>query len=852
MTGAGAGIDAATGLVSIPTDALLAGAEVTVTARNSGGEAALSFRVDVAVAWPAGLPAGLWQVSGITDPDEAAAAGHAGQSGHLKAVFGAFAPAPAGFTLHHDIAGGATDPAALPQVAAGMTVITAGVVPVGDTAYPRLYWRHTATGTFRIAVEHGPVVIQGLKLEAPVLLDAPSLAGTGRIGHEVGVETGRWGGKPAPALAVRWLRGGAEIDGATGASYLPVAADDGAELRARIVATSIAGSLAAETAALRVTYPAPVAAGELPDEVFDQGSGTETVPTAFAFGGAGLRYAVTGAGAGIDAETGLVSIPTDVAVDGARVTVTASNSGGSVSLSFLVAVEAAAGGIVWPAALAPGDFVIAEVTDPAEAAANGFAGVTGRVRYAASAPGAGFVPAGFTLILCLWGETPGASHPPIAAAGTRYSTGTRTVGTSFTPRAYWKHAASGTFQECWAAPAPIVIRGLSAPAFTAGPAVSGTANVGETLTVAYAAANHTSAVVQWYRGSAAIGGATGASYVLQAADDRAVVSAQVTLSGVGSVTGSAGLPVTYAAPVAAGSIADQSLEQAAGAVASIETAALFGGGAGRVYAVSGHAAATIDPATGVLAISRGAPVAATAITVTATNSGGAAQLTFGLTVTAGSSIVWPGNLAQGDIVVAEVTDPAEASANGFAGVGGRLRFTVATPGTGFAPSGFALILCAWVSSRDRRRRRSPRPAPPIPPARGRSAPASPRERTGSTRPRGRSRSAGRRRSSSPSRACRPGPRPRAFRCSPRPRSTPPSPARSASGAARWRPATPTSSPGIRSRSWRSPATAATPRRTAACCSRSATWPPAASRRPSRAASPCSTTCGPASASSSPG
>jgi hypothetical protein len=252
VTGAGASVDAATGRVSIPTDAVLAGAEVTVTARNSGGEAAASFRVTVAIAWPADVTAGLWQVTEITDADEAAAAGYAGQSGHLKAVFGAVDPAPAGFTLRHDIRGAATpNPVPqLPQVPAGTTVITAGVVPVGDTAYPRLYWRHTATDTFKIAGEHVPVVVQGL------------------------------------------------------------------------------------------TVKAPVAVGALPDEVFDQGTGVQSVPTAFVFQGAALRYSVTGAGASIDAATGVVSVPTATAVDGARVTVTASNSGGSVTLSFLVTVEA--------------------------------------------------------------------------------------------------------------------------------------------------------------------------------------------------------------------------------------------------------------------------------------------------------------------------------------------------------------------------------------------------------------------------------------------------------------------------------------------------------------------------------
>ena len=138
-------------------------------------------------------------------------------------------------------------------------------------------------------------MIQGLKV-APVLLNAPSLAGTGKIGQAVTVDPGLWGGSPAPTLAVRWLRNGTEIAGATGLSYQPVAADDGTDLRARVLATSSAGSLTAETTALRITYPAPVAVGGLADQALVQGDSPAQVEAAAAFTGEALSYSVTGAG----------------------------------------------------------------------------------------------------------------------------------------------------------------------------------------------------------------------------------------------------------------------------------------------------------------------------------------------------------------------------------------------------------------------------------------------------------------------------------------------------------------------------------------------------------------------------
>ena len=106
-------------------------------------------------------------------------------------------------------------------------------------------------------------------------------------------------------------------------------------------ATSAAGGASAATGAVRVTYAAPAAAGGLLDEIFDQGSGVQSVPTAQDFTGANLRFSVTGAGASIDPATGVVSIATDVALSGEVIRVTATNSGGSATSVFPLTIEAA-------------------------------------------------------------------------------------------------------------------------------------------------------------------------------------------------------------------------------------------------------------------------------------------------------------------------------------------------------------------------------------------------------------------------------------------------------------------------------------------------------------------------------
>jgi hypothetical protein len=172
--------------------------------------------------------------------------------------------------------------------------------------------------------------------QAPGLVAAPRLSGTGRIGEAVELDPGVWSG--APALAVEWRRDGAAIPGAAGLGYVPVAADDRTDLTAHVTASNAAGSAAAETAALAIVRVAPVVVGALPDLALAQG-GPGQVAAAAAFAGEALSYAVTGAGAAVDA-AGRVTIPTGAPLS-AEVRVTAANSGGSASVAFRVTVMAA-------------------------------------------------------------------------------------------------------------------------------------------------------------------------------------------------------------------------------------------------------------------------------------------------------------------------------------------------------------------------------------------------------------------------------------------------------------------------------------------------------------------------------
>ena len=142
-------------------------------------------------------------------------------------------------------------------------------------------------------------------------------------------------------ITCQWLRDDTPIEGATGTDYVATAEDDLAEIACRVTATNAGGSAEAVTPALTVTHVAPVAKGELFEEILDEGTGPQEIPTAQDFVGEALVFAVEGAAAEIDVATGIVSIPTDIPADGASITVTASNSGGAAMSSFLVTIEAA-------------------------------------------------------------------------------------------------------------------------------------------------------------------------------------------------------------------------------------------------------------------------------------------------------------------------------------------------------------------------------------------------------------------------------------------------------------------------------------------------------------------------------
>jgi Right handed beta helix region len=178
------------------------------------------------------------------------------------------------------------------------------------------------------------------QLKTPLsFVSGPAISGTPQVGQELSCVAAVEGAKSGD-ISFQWLRDGRPIPGATAATYRLGAADDRTAVGCTIVALGDGGaSISAEAPAVAVTYAPPRATGTLPDKSYTFATGDQTFGVATSFGGENLTYAVSGAGAQIDPATGTITIPTDALLDGALVTVTASNSGGSVTRAFSVNVS---------------------------------------------------------------------------------------------------------------------------------------------------------------------------------------------------------------------------------------------------------------------------------------------------------------------------------------------------------------------------------------------------------------------------------------------------------------------------------------------------------------------------------
>ena len=775
VSGAGATINSATGLVTIATDARLQSERITVTARNSGGAATSGFLVSVRATPPvlaagpflsgsgrigepvtvdpgtwSGIPAPALALQWLCDGTEIAGAtgeiyvpGDAEDARALSCRVTASNPAGAVVAETASIAVTRTPPvtvAALADVTAGLgtepMTVEAGVAFAGeglvfavtgagatidaatgritipaDTIRDHETVTVTASNSGGVAASGFLVTVQAIP---PALVAGPVLSAGGRVGQPVSVDPGTWSGLPAPVLALQWLRDGGEIAGATGASYTPVAADDRTALSCRVTASNPAGAVVAETASIAVTRTPPVTVATLADIGAEVGAEPLTVEAGVAFAGEGLVFAVTGAGATIDAATGRITIPADTIRDHETVTVTASNSGGVAASGFLVTVRAippalvagpvlsAGGRVGQPVSVDPGTWsglpapvlALQWLRDGGE-----IAGATGAsytpvaaddrtalsCRVTASNP-AGAVVAETASIAVT--RTPPVTVATLADIGAEVGAEPLTVeaGVAFAGEGL-AFAVTGAGATIDAATGRVTLPADTArdhetvtvtatnsggtasavfrvtlvepaplvipPLLLVVPVLAGTAKIGQAVTVETGTWGGTPApslACQWLRNGVEIAGATGTTYTPVAADDRTALSCRVAAANAG---GSAvALTAALAVTYMAPVARGQILEEIFDQGSGVQTvpAGLDFEGENLSFTVAGGGA-TIDPATGVVSIPTAAALSATVI-VTAMNSGGTATSAFPVTVeTAEEEAEIPFALAAGHITI---------------------------------------------------------------------------------------------------------------------------------------------------------------------------------------------------------
>ncbi len=510
---------------------------------------------------------------------------------------------------------------------------------------------------------------------APALVTAPSLAGSGLVGEALSVDAGVWAGEPLPDIALQWRCGGVDLPGATAASYLPGAAEDGKPVTCRVTAANASGSLSAETAETIVTRPAPQVAGGLADVSHVQGSGPQGVDAGAVFTGGGLVFSVEGGGATIDPATGQVTLPTDALRDGETVRVVASNSGGSAEVAFAVTVARA---LSAPALLA-----------------------------APSLAGNGKINSEVVVDTGLWEGVPG---PDIAvqwlrdgveipgATWTVYIPGPADDLTGLSCRVTASNAAGSlsaeTEVQALTRVAPVVQGGLADVSYTQG---SGP----QDLDAAAAFAGE-ALVFSVTGGGAGIDPATGqVSLPTDAVRDGETVRVVASNSG-GSAEASFRITIVpmLLPPVAVGTLADVSWLQGSG----IQTVAAQAGFAGEQVSYALETAppgVTLDAGSGSVSIATDAPLSGAIVTVRAANAAGGATQSFAVTVRLTRS-VFDQAAALGDMTfLARNSAPSWShDAAGFA------RFVPASDGRAFgdwvgaAGDGLYRCLARWNASNE--------------------------------------------------------------------------------------------------------------------------------------------------------
>ena len=206
------------------------------TGTNTGdtGKIDLQSMVDYFVANPVASPDYAQRAVGVTLSSAAATPGDIVTLGLSSLLFSNGEPNSGTATVSVGgtvLAQSAIDPAIIDL---GDETGRASVAVTIPTATP------AGTLVLTVAVpQTGTAIDVPLTITVPTItsVTAPVISGTATVGHTLTASPGTWS-VTSPTLAYRWNRAGAPIDGATAASYSPVAADAGRAITVTVTASA--------------------------------------------------------------------------------------------------------------------------------------------------------------------------------------------------------------------------------------------------------------------------------------------------------------------------------------------------------------------------------------------------------------------------------------------------------------------------------------------------------------------------------------------------------------------------------------------------------------------------------------
>ncbi|MEL6167103.1 MAG: hypothetical protein AAFR35_00335 [Pseudomonadota bacterium] len=177
------------------------------------------------------------------------------------------------------------------------------------------------------------------------------------IGSTVTAVAGDFSEDAPGDLVFQWVKGGADIPGATGSSYTPLTSDDLGVIHCRVSGSGYPDQV---SGAVTVRWAPPIATGPVPEQSFVESSGSQSVNLAAYISGNDLSFVLGAPITGVTlSSAGLLDIDTMMTgvVSPTPLTISVSNSGGTATMGVVLSINVAAVSVAMTGLTANPNFV---------------------------------------------------------------------------------------------------------------------------------------------------------------------------------------------------------------------------------------------------------------------------------------------------------------------------------------------------------------------------------------------------------------------------------------------------------------------------------------------------------------